>query len=482
MKRANKIVPFPVSRERRRKDELEFLPAALEIVETPASPLGRVTGLIIVVVFGAALAWACVGHVDIIASAHGKIVPTGRTKVIQPFETSWVRAIHVHDGDVVKQGDILIELDPTINKAERDHLQGDLIAAQLDIARLEAALTASADPAPAFHPPQNATPEAVATQRRFLTNQVSEHRAKIAGLEGQQAQKEAERATIEATIAKLEAVIPIVQEKVDIRHTLYNHETGSKWNYLEAMQSLTEEQKELNVQKSRLQEAQAAIVALKESRLQTEAEFGRTLSGDLAEAERKARGFVQDLIKAEEKTRRQALTAPVDGVVQQLAVHTVGGVVTPAQQLLVLVPQESHLEIEAFISNRDIGFVHAGQAAEIKVDTFPFTRYGLLHGKVLSVSEDAITRDSPEGKQGGGGSSSGGAPGDDTSSTESKGQSLSYSARVSLETTQIQVDDKFVNLSSGMAVTVEIRTGTRRIISYLLSPLVRYQQESLRER
>ena len=161
------------------------------------------------------------------------------------------------------------------------------------------------------------------------------------------------------------------------------------------------------------------------------------------------------MIKAEQRTKLQKLTAPVDGVVQQLAVHTVGGVVTPAQALLVIVPSDSQLEIEAMVSNRDIGFVHAGQEAEIKVDTFNFTRYGLLHGKVLSVSQDAIIRDKPQDQPDDRGA---GAPND---SSEPKGQELIYSARVSLDRTQMQVDDKMVNLSPGMAVTVEIKTGSR---------------------
>ena len=161
---------------------------------------------------------------------------------------------------------------------------------------------------------------------------------------------------------------------------------------------------------------------------------------------------------------------------QQLAVHTKGGVVTPAQALLVVVPVDSHLEIEAMVSNRDIGFVHVGQRAEIKVDTFSFTRYGLLHGEVLNVSQDAITREKPQDK------SNEKAPGAETTTSEPKGQELNYAARVSLDRTQMQVEDKFVNLSPGMAVTVEIKTGSRRIISYLLSPLVRYKQEVLRER
>ena len=153
---------------------------------------------------------------------------------------------------------------------------------------------------------------------------------------------------------------------------------------------------------------------------------------------------------------------------------SVGGVVTPAQTLMVIVPSESRLEIEAMVSNRDIGFVRAGQHAEIKVDTFNFTRYGLLHGQVLSVSEDAIIRDRPQDRER--------APGAPAESSEPKGQELSYSARVSLDRSAMQIDDRMVNLSPGMAVTVEIRTGSRAILDYLLSPLMRYRQEALRER
>jgi hemolysin D len=170
------------------------------------------------------------------------------------------------------------------------------------------------------------------------------------------------------------------------------------------------------------------------------------------------------------------LTAPVDGVVQQLAVHTVGGVVTPAQVLLVVVPSDSRLEIEAMVSNSDIGFVHAGQEAQIKVDTFNFTRYGLLHGEVLSVSQDAVIRDRQQDRAG----ERGLAAANETS--EPKGQELNYSARISLDRTEMQIDDRMVNLSPGMAVTVEVKTGSRNILSYLLSPLRRYRQETLRER
>ena len=470
-----RVIPFRRAPERR-GEELAFLPAALEIVETPPSPIGRAIGATIILLFCAALAWAWWGTIDIVASATGKILPSGRTKVIQPFETGVVRSIRVQDGQAVKAGDVLIELDPTVNAAERDHLRNDLLAEQLNIARLRAALAGGDDPVADFKPPADADPELIATQRQLLLNQVTEHRAKIAALARQQAQKEAEHATTAATIHKLEATIPVVQQRVDIRKTLMDKELGSKLTYFEIFQLLVEQQEELSVQKSHLREAEAAAAAIRETRNQAEAEYRRALSDDLAKAEQKANGLAQDLIKAEQRTRLQLLTAPVDGVVQQLAIHTVGGVVTPAQALLVIVPSDSRLEIEAMVSNRDIGFVHAGQDAEIKVDTFNFTRYGLLHGQVLSVSQDAIIRDQPQDRSGDRGL------GTQNDTSEPKGQELNYSARISLDRTQMQIDDRMVNLSPGMAVTVEIKTGSRRILSYLLSPLLRYRQETLRER
>jgi hemolysin D len=471
---AQGVIPFRRAPERR-GEELAFLPAAIEIVETPPSPIGRAIGVSIILLFCAALAWSWWGTIDIVASATGKIVPSDRTKVVQPFETGVVRAIRVDDGQAVRAGDVLIELDPTLNAAERDHLRNDLLAERLNIARLHAALAGN-DPLADFKPPANADPVLVSAQRALLLNQLTEYRAKIAALAGQQAQKEAEQATIAATIHKLETMIPVVQQRVDIRRTLMEKELGSKLTYFETLQQLVEQQEDVGVQKSRLRESVAAVAALVETRAQAEAEYRHSLSDELAKAEQKASGLDQDLIKAEQKTKLQLLTAPVDGVVQQLAIHTVGGVVTPAQALLVIVPSESRLEVEAMVSNRDIGFVHPGQEAEIKVDTFNFTRYGLLHGQVLKVSQDALIRDRPQDRSNG---RRAGAPDE---SSEPQGQELNYSATVSLDRSQMRIEDRAVNLSPGMAVTVEIKTGSRRILSYLLSPLLRYQQEVLHER
>ena len=202
------------------------------------------------------------------------------------------------------------------------------------------------------------------------------------------------------------------------------------------------------------------IAAIDETRRQAEAEFRRTLLADLAAVRERAAALAQELRKAERRLELMQLRAPVDGHVQELAATTIGGVVTPAQQLMIIVPADSGLEVEAFVLNKDIGFVQPGQEAQIKVQTFNFTRYGLLGGKVLDVADDVVARD--QDREG---------PAEPT-----------YAARIALERAAMVIDGREVNLSPGMAVTAEIRTGERRLIEYLLSPLLRYRYEAMKER
>jgi hemolysin D len=312
--------------------------------------------------------------------------------------------------------------------------------------------------------------------RNFLVSQINEQKAKRSAIDNQLAQKAAERATIEASIDKLNATIAPLQQRVEIREQLMQKELGSKLTYLTELQDLVGQRQEILIQESRKGEASAAIAALAETRSEVVAEYEHGLFDDLAKADQKVSGLKQDIIKVEQRKNLQRLTAPVDGVVQQLAVHTIGGVVTPAQTLMLVVPTEHQLEIEAMISNRDVGFVQAGQEVAIKVDTFNFTRYGLMHGRILSVSQDAISRDAPDDR------ANQKLPGTESGGSEPRGQELLYAARISLDRTQLQIENKQVNLSPGMAVTAEVKTGARRIISYLLSPLARYHHDSLRER
>jgi hemolysin D len=311
--------------------ETEFLPAALEIIETPASPAGRAIAGTLILFFVLAVAWASLGSVDIIATAQGKIVPTGRTKVIQPFETGVVRAIHVQDGQQVKADDVLIEIDATINEAERDRLQKEYMTAALDAARLKAALSLGGDdPSADFAAPENAPPEQAALQRSLLVSQVAEIRSKLAGLDRQIAQNEGNCAAVESTISKITDALPYLEKRAKARQKLADKGIGSKLDAYTAEQDLVEHQQDLQVQQGRLAEAAAGVAALREQRSQAEAEYKHKNLDDLAQAEQKASSLQEQLVQASEKYRLQTLPAPVDGTVQQLAVHTEGGVVTPA--------------------------------------------------------------------------------------------------------------------------------------------------------
>lgn len=447
----------------RSRAELAFLPAALEIVETPPSPIGRAIAITVVVVTCLAAALASVGTVDIVSVAPGKIIPNGRTKLVQPLEAGVVRAIHVRDGQRVRAGDILIELDPTVSTAELGRLTGDLGAAQLDAARLRAALSAEG---PAFQPPSDATPAQAELHRGLLVSQMAEQQAKLAAIDRQKKQKEAERATLAAMVEKLETTMPLIEHRVSVRRHLSDRELGSRLQYLADLQELTSQQQEVLVLQRRGIEAEAALSAIDEARARTVAEYRRGLFEELARAEQKATGLQQEVVKARQKADQQQLTAPVDGTVHQLAVHTVGGVVTAAQPLLAVVPADSELEVEAIVPNREVGFLHAGQEAEIKVDAFNFTRYGLATGRVLAISSDAVTRDS--------------APRGDP--RQAGASELEYVARISLDRGNMERGDGALILSPGMTVTVEIKTGARTVMDYLLSPLGRYRHESLRER
>lgn len=249
MTAARKVIQFPRRDALRRAEtELAFLPAALEIVETPPSPIGRAIGVTVIAVFCLALLWASFGTVDIVATAPGKIVPSGRTKIIQPFETGVVRAIHVRDGQKVKAGEVLIELDPTMTDAERDHLKSDLLSSQMAVARLHAAVSGRSDPTEAFVPPEGASSSMIEMNRQLLISQVAEHQGKLAALDRQVKQKQAERESIKAAIAKLDATIPVLSQKVEIRKYLYDKDLGSKIVWLTDYQELIGLQQEVLVQ------------------------------------------------------------------------------------------------------------------------------------------------------------------------------------------------------------------------------------------
>jgi len=225
--------------------------------------------------------------------------------------------------------------------------------------------------------------------------------------------------------------------------------------YLEIEQQRLEKVQVLAAEKKKRQQDKAALDEAGKQLETIRSEFDKTNRSQLSDAENRIRSKLKELVKARNRTTWQHLVSPRDGIVQQLAVHTVGGVVTPAQQLMVVVPRKDKLEIEAWVQNKDIGFVDPDQDVEIKVEAFPFTRYGLIAGKVVSLSKDAVPL---------------------------KDVGYVYAAHVSMARTTMKAGNKVIELSPGMNVTVEVKTGKRRVLEFILSPLLRGIQETAHER
>lgn len=442
----------------RTKDELAFLPAAIEIMESPASPAARAVALTMAAFFTIAVIWAIFGKVDVVAIAQGRIVPTGGVQTIQPLEIGVVRAIHVRDGQPVKQGEMLIELDPTESEVDKEQMQRERLAALIELARLRAYLRALDGKDPAFIAPEGSGESQIALQEQQLRSDIFAYQAQVASFEGEFARRVADREAIKAEIAKLKATIPLVQERDESLKSLTAGGNAPRRLWLEVHQVLIEQRQNVIIQGHRLAESEAGMQSMLKERHRVEAEAKRDALVKMVEAQDKAVAAELALRKAGQRELLRNLVAPVAGVVQQLAVHTVGGVVTPAQVLMVVVPADAPLEIEAMVQNKDRGFVEAGHPVKIKVEAFPFTKYGIVEGTLTHVSGDAVVIE------------------------EQKDQGPVYAARVALNSATIRVDGRDVPLGPGMAVTVEIQTGQRQIIEFVMSPLLRYKDESLRER
>jgi hemolysin D len=440
----------------RRRDESEFLPTTLALRDTPVHPAPRVAMWLIIGLLVMTVGWASFGKVDVVAMAPGKLIPSGNVKTIQPQDTAVVTAIHVKDGQSVKQGDPLIDFDATDATADAAHAQSDLRAIRSEIARAQAMLDAinhNHEPKPLANFRQEDS-EALSEQHT-LDGEYADYLSNISKMQADIQQSKASLRETDDEIHKLADTLPIEQRKERDYAELAAKGFVGKHDYYNEQQAVIQLTRDLELQRSKRLEIQAVLESSLRKREAYVAEVRRTWLEKIHDDTQKADGLAQDLAKANQRQRLMRLTAPVDGTVQHLAVHTLGGVVTPAQTLMTLVPADRVLQVEAIVDNQDIGFISVGQHVEVKVETFPFTRYGTLSGTVVQVSNDAKQDD----KLG-----------------------LIFTAEVALARDTMRIDNRLIRLTPGMAVTAEIKTGRRRIISYLLSPLIQHANESLHER
>ncbi|MCP4990286.1 MAG: HlyD family type I secretion periplasmic adaptor subunit [Colwellia sp.] len=450
-------------------EKLAFLPAALEIQAAPPPKWSRSLLWAISLLIVLLIVWASWAEIDIIATAQGKIVPSGRVKVIQPLETGVVKTIFVKEGQHVKAGDKLIALDNTASQADADRLNNEWQGQMADLSRLRHFIRRvekkksrignnSIDPL--NHLTQPAVLKSLTlNQRLLLESSLQEYQSKIDSFLSEIAKLMAEKKAIKINVLRLTKTLPLITERVSSIESLLTESHASRNQYLELEQERINQEEMLNLEHAKAEQISASILSAKQNLTAYRAEIRRNTLQEINQLTRQSESTKQELTKAKRLTALRVLTTPVDGVVEELAIATIGGIVTPAQELLKIVPFSKDggqmLEIDAGLLNKDIGFVHTGQIAEIKIDSFPFTKYGVIDGEVTDISADAI---------------------------EHEQMGLLFPLKASMATDEINVDGKLVKLKPGMSVTVEIKTGTRRLMEFLLAPLMRGVSEGARER
>ncbi len=442
-------------RNRKPVEEHEFLPAALEIMEKPPSPGLRLLMLTLCSLFAIALLWSFLGKVDVVAVASGKTLPVANVKVIQPMEIGVVRTIHVRNGESVRKGQLLIELDNTVSGADEAQATRGLLSARIARARNDALLAHLAGRPARFVAPPGTPAQVAETQKIVISSAVAEYEAERAALGQSRTERNAELTGSLAEIEKLKQTLPLIDQQLDARRQLSARGHYPKLKVLEYEQLRVEHIQNIEVQQSVAAKARAAIGNIDAQVARLRQTLTKTASSEMATAEDESSLRGEELRKSERRRSLQQLRSPVDGVVQQLAVHTVGGVVQPAEPLMTIVPSGSDVAVEAQILNKDIGFIREGQAVRVKLEAFPFTDYGLIEGVVETISRDAI---------------------------QDEKMGLIYATRIRLDRNYIAIRGRRQPIGPGMAVQAEVKTGERRIIQYLLSPISQAMDEAGRER
>lgn len=439
----------------READELAFLPANLELAETPLHPAPRVLMRVLVATVLIIILIALLGRLDIVAVAPGKLQPNASVKVIQPAVGGVVHRILVQNGQHVAAGQLLMELDASQASADTDKAHTARLDNELSMARAQAILGAMQSHTPPRVPViTGLSDDRQREAQRLAEGAYGEYLAKMAALDAELQKRQAELVTTQAEIAKLTATAPLARKQANDYQSLANGNYVSRHDYLDKEQAALNQEHELAAQQSHARELSAGVEEQQREMATTSASFRRELLDEIDKAQQQLQQSRDDEAKATVHQQFMQLAAPVEGTVQQLGVHTVGGVVTAAQTVMEIVPNDS-LKVVARVSNKDIGFVYPGQLAIIKIETFPYTRYGYLQGRVIKVSNDAV---------------------------QDRSGNFSFEAEVSIPTNTFQVEHKLVNLTPGMQVTVEIKTGRQSVWRYFLSPLIATSSESLRER
>ena len=437
-----------------KEQETEFLPAILEVTETPPSPTGRLVMWSILTLLVVGILWSVLGHINEVAVAPGKVIPTGQVKTIQVKNKSIVKEIHVKEGQHVEKGDTLVVMDPTSTDADYDSLNKRAAYYALDIQRLEAELNGTS-----FSPKSDPNLELkdITAEQSLYQSRVSQHRAEMEAARNSVNQKEAALSAERVNFNKYDEMLAIAREKERRLIELSKENAISEFQLFEQTSQRINYEKTAAAQLDLISRAEAELSEAKSKLSNIEATYKKDVMASLVESRKQYYALTEESKKADENQRLSTVVAPCSGTVYNLAVHTEGGVVTDAQPLMVIVPDGVELEFEVWAENKDIGFIKEGQEAEVKVATFNFQKFGMLTAYVDEISADSNS---------------------DKSDPE-KNKRFRLLLKLDENTLKENPD---IHINPGMEVTAEIKIKEKRIIEFFLDPFRRYTHESLRER
>ncbi|WP_172967674.1 HlyD family type I secretion periplasmic adaptor subunit [Hydrogenovibrio sp. JE_KL2] len=405
--------------------------------------------------------WASVSTVDIINHATGEVVTDERVKKIQPKALGTIDEILVHNGQHVKKGDLLIQLDTKVASASYTQSALEFSSLREKYLRLNTISLClqnkmkGKDCIASFVAPQDMKPSQVKKAYLVFTAQWSHYQEKLDLLESKVEVAEKSAQNYSDEMNENEKLIPMYEEHLTRLKELKKHNMASQRQLDEMQEKYLIQMQKVNRQKRFQAKAVADLLVAKTELLVYKKEFNEQIETELSDTEKKLNVQRNESSKLKRELDEKSLYSPIDGVVNNLKVTTIGGVVQPAEELMEIIPKDTPLDVKLKVLNKDIGFVYVGQKVRVKLDTFNFTKYGALNGHIIRVS-DAATLDDKKG--------------------------LVYEAYVRLDKDSIRVGQKDVKLIPGMTAVADILTGERKLIEYILTPIMRYKDEVMRER
>lgn len=438
-----------------REKETEFLPAILEVTETPPSPTGRIIMWSVLLLLVVALAWAILGKINEVAIADGKVIPIGQIKTVQVKNKGIVSEIRVQEGDYVNEGDVLVVLDPTTTTADYDSLKKRAAYYRLDIQRLTAELTGQP-----FVPAKDPDLEAhdLAAELALYQSRTSDYQTQRQSRVDIIAQRKARLEAAQTTYEKYAEGLRIARDKEARLTQLIAENAISEFQLLEQQKETIDYEKNAQAELDSINSIHAEIAEAEQNLANIDASYRKDIMTSLVEAKKEYYSITESIKKADEDFRMATIYAPTSGKIYNLAIHTIGGIVTDAQPLMQIVPDDVRLVFEVYAENKDIGFIKRGMEAEVKVSTFNFQKFGMVKAEVEEISADAV---------------------DNPSNPEQHGK---FKLLLNPISNDINVYGETAKLVVGYGVSAEIKIKEKRIIDFFLDPFRKYTHEALRER